>query len=632
MSRVYGGVVSTVRTLDAQTANVTGNINFPQGGDILGAGFIECNTLSATNISGDLNPVNETLTNTTLSGFTNIIGGDLTFLSNNDILGVNDITATGDISANGFLRVGGNIVGDASGSVAGNFYAENIFADTFIGCNTLTAGGDITCNQLNYTTLNPPVSLGLGLGQVLANSTNASGQDISNVGDIIAHTNADFHIRNDSTDGDMLLQTTRNLVVNSGLGTQLNSVAGTTINSQQLAVNSDSVVMTLQSCDIDTTLATTIDSTYGAGYGVVIKAQPILPAYGSINIQALNTGGTVDIDAQFVNFRTTNCVVKATATGGIFEAYQFNGTYVDNTADAQSSAQHMNKYAFSGGFRDSLNWVYMLALNNVGQTIAYSRIKIGKAYFATEQHPIWMSNDAQTDISFNHYGLIVSSDVNARGFIKPPVINDAHVCGKICDKAKDKNIYGVLSYYDFAIQPHSYSLERPDKDPDGEVRYVNSGGEGMVYVCDICGSLEAGDYITSSNIPGLGMKQDDDVHHSYTMAKSVGDVDFGEPRFPGDPSFSGAVGGRTPSHYYSWWAYDDKYNADRNPEDIHKEVEAKYKVLYGQIYADKYVVYNDIAKTDDAVHFKVDYDFAGKKPDLVGLDFKCALVSCVYQN
>ena len=53
--------MTAVRTLDAQTANVTGNITFPQGGDILGAGFIECNILSANNISGDLNPNTLTL-------------------------------------------------------------------------------------------------------------------------------------------------------------------------------------------------------------------------------------------------------------------------------------------------------------------------------------------------------------------------------------------------------------------------------------------------------------------------------------------------------------------------------------------------------------------------------------------
>jgi len=607
MSRVYGGVVTNVKTIDAQNANVTGNINFPLGGDILGAGFIECNTLSATNISGDLNPVNETLTNTTLSGFTNIIGGDLTFLSNNDIIGVNNIISTGDISNNGFIRCSGNLVGDSSGSVAGDFYAENVFANTFIGCNSLNAVADITCNQLNYSTLNPPVNLGLGLGQVLFNSTDASGFDISNIGDIYAHTNSDFHIRNDSTDGDMLLQTTRNLVVNSGLGTTLNSVAGTTINSQQLAVNSDSVVMTVQSCDIDTTLATTIDSTYGSGYGVIIKAQPILPSYGQIQIQAGNTGGTIDIQADEINFPNTNCKITASATGGVITAYELRSSYMDNGGDFLGSATKGDYLFIQGGFRDSRNFCYLGTRNSVNTTVAFGRIAMDKSYFMTAQHPIIVPSN---DLSSNHFGLIMSSDVNTRGFIQPPVINDAHIVAKISDKANDKNVYGVLSYYDFTIQS-GYDAEIPTQNPEGKIYYVNSGGEGMIYVSDINGSIEAGDYITSSEIPGLGIKQNDDLLHSYTIAKSVGDVDFNE-------------------HYFSYWKYDDASNPERTLADIHKEIAPKYKVLYGQIYADKYVVYNDIAKTEE--HFKVDYDFAGKKPELVGLDFKCALVSCVYQN
>ena len=168
------------------------------------------------------------------------------------------------------------------------------------------------------------------------------------------------------------------------------------------------------------------------------------------------------------------------------------------------------------------------------------------------------------------------------------------------------------SSYNFPIET-GYSPEIPTENPDGKIYYANSTGEGMIYLCDINGSLEAGDYITSSNIPGLGMKQEDDLLHSYTIAKCVGDVDFNE-------------------HYYSYWKYDDPTNPDRTLADIHKEIAPKYKVLYGHIQADKYVVYNDIAKTDDTVHFKVDYDFAGKKPELIGRDFKCALVSCVYQN
>ena len=56
--------------------------------------------------------------------------------------------------------------------------------------------------------------------------------------------------------------------------------------------------------------------------------------------------------------------------------------------------------------------------------------------------------------------------------------------------------------------------------------FINSVGEGGIWVCDEMGLIENGDYITSSNIPGYGCFQDDDVLHNYTVAKATMDCDF----------------------------------------------------------------------------------------------------------
>ena len=62
---------------------------------------------------------------------------------------------------------------------------------------------------------------------------------------------------------------------------------------------------------------------------------------------------------------------------------------------------------------------------------------------------------------------------------------------------------------------------------EGDERiWVNSLGEGAVMVSNINGNLENGDYITTSAIEGLGMKQDDDLLHNYTVAKITQDCDF----------------------------------------------------------------------------------------------------------
>jgi hypothetical protein len=50
---------------------------------------------------------------------------------------------------------------------------------------------------------------------------------------------------------------------------------------------------------------------------------------------------------------------------------------------------------------------------------------------------------------------------------------------------------------------------------------VNGLGEGAVWVTDVAGPIENGDYICSSVVPGYGRRQDDDVLHNYTVAKAT---------------------------------------------------------------------------------------------------------------
>ena len=56
--------------------------------------------------------------------------------------------------------------------------------------------------------------------------------------------------------------------------------------------------------------------------------------------------------------------------------------------------------------------------------------------------------------------------------------------------------------------------------------HINSLGEGSIWVSNRNGNIENGDFITTSDIPGYGMKQDDDFLHNYTVAKITCDCDF----------------------------------------------------------------------------------------------------------
>lgn len=95
--------------------------------------------------------------------------------------------------------------------------------------------------------------------------------------------------------------------------------------------------------------------------------------------------------------------------------------------------------------------------------------------------------------------MLLAKGETARGMIEPEDNETLTKC-KISDSENDKNVYGVFSSYD----------------SNGDIM-THSLGVGIIRVV---GPIENGDLITSSSIPGVGMKQADDVIRSYTVAKA----------------------------------------------------------------------------------------------------------------
>jgi hypothetical protein len=87
----------------------------------------------------------------------------------------------------------------------------------------------------------------------------------------------------------------------------------------------------------------------------------------------------------------------------------------------------------------------------------------------------------------------------------------------LSNKIKDPAVFGVISN---KIKNKSYESA------------INAIGEGAIWVSNYNGNLNNGDYITSSVIPGIGMKQDDDLLHNYTVAKITMNCDFNPNYIP----------------------------------------------------------------------------------------------------
>jgi hypothetical protein len=113
-----------------------------------------------------------------------------------------------------------------------------------------------------------------------------------------------------------------------------------------------------------------------------------------------------------------------------------------------------------------------------------------------------------------------------------PSINESLPVVELSNVINDKTVYGVISDSEDNSDKRTYSLGAfvsVFNKANADTRLIiNSLGEGAIWVCNANGCVMNGDYITSSQIPGLGMKQDSDILHNYTVAKATTSVDFSD--------------------------------------------------------------------------------------------------------
>jgi len=103
---------------------------------------------------------------------------------------------------------------------------------------------------------------------------------------------------------------------------------------------------------------------------------------------------------------------------------------------------------------------------------------------------------------------------------------------ELSTKRNQKSVFGVVSdSEDTESRERNYNIGAwgcvLDKYDENDNRlHINSVGEGGIWVTNVNGNLENGDYITSSEIPGYGMRQDSEFLYNYTVAKITCDCDF----------------------------------------------------------------------------------------------------------
>ncbi len=107
-------------------------------------------------------------------------------------------------------------------------------------------------------------------------------------------------------------------------------------------------------------------------------------------------------------------------------------------------------------------------------------------------------------------------------------ISDTYSIVSSTKEAKCKSVLGVVASGKFemdrGLEPEYHELGAMEDFDECTAThkfiYINALGEGQINVCKDGGNIQAGDYICSSSRIGKGMKQEDDILRSYTVAKA----------------------------------------------------------------------------------------------------------------
>ena len=109
-------------------------------------------------------------------------------------------------------------------------------------------------------------------------------------------------------------------------------------------------------------------------------------------------------------------------------------------------------------------------------------------------------------------------------------VNDAIPIVELSSNAYDKRCFGVVSDIECDDEQRHFQIGNMKftnvKNKENRKFIINSVGEGGIWICNQNGNFENGDYITSSDIIGYGMKQNTDSIGNYTVAKITCDCNF----------------------------------------------------------------------------------------------------------
>ena len=254
---------------------------------------------------------------------------------------------------------------------------------------------------------------------------------------------------------------------------------------------------------------------------------------GKVGIGKTNPTYTLDVTGSLRTTSVMRVENQLTVTSNVI----VNGSILSGTGELRYYVHSSYSTLYMGVYVENIGFYGDVGLNGYIEDDS----NVGQIDF-TGQHRAFVEDITYKDAG-TYEGLIVCANKNEYITMAENLVrgrdailqNESLPLVSLSKKEKDKTCFGVIS-----------SGEDPDtrvdkfgcfasvgKKQKGDTRiYINSVGEGAMWVSNAYGALESGDYITTSQVAGYGKKQADDILHNYTVAKITMDCDFNPPLQP----------------------------------------------------------------------------------------------------
>ena len=308
----------------------------------------------------------------------------------------------------------------------------------------------------------------------------------------------------------------------------LKAVGGLVIEANELAVNlgATAITGTLGASDGGTGL-TSISTLLNAN----VSAVSSLTVSGDLNV----TNSSSSNDDPIMTIHNTSdsygestllvkanydCSLRMEGLGG--EAYMEiantslgTGSTIDSWGIGCNDTMNLH---FSWGTNNTLNKTDIMVLHSAPADLYSVNITgdvIALSYSSFTGAHLCMGKSLRDE----HIGLICQATnkiMNMDNSVRAKLSETLPII-ELCATEKSKRVLGVLS---------GVSGSESFKNVNETRCKINALGEGSMWVINKNGSIEIGDYITSSSVPGYGQKQTETQVHNFTVAKSLSDCSF----------------------------------------------------------------------------------------------------------